>query len=232
MRASFIRRVAILAVAADIAAAFAIAVAMALYPGGTGASLHQVGHSFWQNVLCDLAQPTAFNGESNAAARPFAQLGTMAIFLAGALINLLAPSVIEEPHCAKRARWFGVAASCVAVFLPLFPSEHHPFVHSLIVLLAGPLALLGLVYWVSGILREDSAAPLLRWITISFALTASTAFFAWTGWFLRMFIERHPDSDTAFPAQWVPPLQRLALLCLVAWIPAVARGSQARFKVR
>src|SRR4051794_1787804 len=110
----FTRAVAILTLVIDIAGAMSIAHAMALYPGGTGAHPHQVGHEFWQNVLCDLAQPVAFNGQPNDAARPFALLGTIAIFLAGGLINLLTPSVTEDRRTAKWARRLGVTAGGVA----------------------------------------------------------------------------------------------------------------------
>jgi hypothetical protein len=219
------RRIAILSVLTCAVAVVALSVAMALYPGGTGAHPHLVGHSFWENVLCDLAQPAAFNGQPNDAARPFALLGTIAIFAAGVLINFLAPRVIEDPRAAHKGRRLGVATGAIAMWLPLFPSAHYPIVHSLIVLCAGPLALTGLVVWVGGILRSTAAPQSLRAITVSLGVATFLAFFAWAGWFLRMFIERHPDSDTAFPAPLVPPLQRLGLIALVLWILLVAHAA-------
>ncbi|MCC6808161.1 MAG: hypothetical protein IT381_12115 [Deltaproteobacteria bacterium] len=208
---------------ADVAACIAIAIAMVLYPGGTGEHPHLVGHAFWENVLCDLAQPIAFNGQPNDAARPFAQFGTALVFLAGGLTNLLAPVVIDDARAARLGRRFGVLGALAAVFLPAFPSELYPLMHSLVVLLAGPFTLTACVFWVGGLRRSRSAPMHLRWLSMGLAASTALAFFAWVGWFARMGIERSAGSDTAFPAMFVAPLQRVALIGFVIWIAEVGR---------
>lgn len=222
------RVIAWTAIATAATASAAIATAMAMYPGGTGANPRSNGHAFWENVLCDLAQPTAFNGMSNASARPFAQLGTVALFLAGMLAGLLAPVVLEDARAAAKCRTFGVSSGIIAMFLPVFPSELHPLMHSVVVMFAGPLALLSLFYWVSATRRSSWVSQGVRWLTVFLASTTFLAFFAWIGWFLRMAIERHPESDTAFPATLVAPAQRLALLGLIVWTVTVAHAALRR----
>jgi hypothetical protein len=217
-----VRRVAALALALDVAATLAIGVAMAFYPGGTGANPQREGHAFWQNVLCDLAQPLAFNGMPNDRARPFAQFGTVALFVSGALLCWLAPVLVDDPGTAKKARRTGIAGGLLAAFLPVFPSERYPLMHSLVVLLAGPFGLATSMHWLRGLTRGRSLGRGARRLTLALACAVATSLAAWSGWFSRMLFERGPDSDTAFPAMLVPPAQRVALLLFIAWIAVLA----------
>src|SRR5882672_11198007 len=54
---------------------------MQRYPGGTELDPHTIGHSFWFNLLCDIANERALNGAPNPG-HAFGRLA-MAVFAIG-----------------------------------------------------------------------------------------------------------------------------------------------------
>ena len=189
-----------------------IAGAMATYPGGTWWDTARVGHSFWQNFLCDLLHDPSLNHGSNKLG---ARLAT-----AGMLLFVVALSIFwfmtgEFLCCNRRlsnwVTWLGVAGTPLIAAVPLLPSNRFPRLHTSAVLLGGLPALLALAMLALGLLREPHGRRYIRSTTAALVLLVFTCL----GLYLKEAVFGGPSLRS------VPVLERLASIAIVLWMAAL-----------
>lgn len=182
--------------------------AIAYYPGGNWFDPKAAGHRFWANFWCDLLHRTALNGALNPVGSELALAGmfSMAAGLVGFWLAM--PELFNsERRLAGAVRALGVLSSLGLLAVVLLPSDRFAFLHGLLVTVSGPTGIAGAIFGVIGTFR--SRAP--RHI---FALGAAMLLFAST---VMIQYARQFWFHVA-PNTWLPALQKITTLLLLAWI--------------
>jgi len=189
---------------------------MRLYPGGTWWNAAAAGHSFWQNYLCDLTQSIAIDGVANPLGSVLAKAAMLV--LVGGLLPLWAavPLLFARSGFARPVRALGFVSMAGVVWVVLLPSRCGPW-HGAVVTLAGLPGLSAAILAVAGLLgaRQSHArfAARIGMAMLSFALIDFTAY-----------VGHLVAGGLGTP--WLPALQKIALVFLVAWMLSVAAALQ------
>jgi hypothetical protein len=213
-RAALRAKAARFAIAASVAAFFALeAPAMVLYHGGTGWDAGAPGYSFWDNYLCDLLRREAIDGAPNAVGATLA---------AAAMISLLAglvPFWLELPRLlgarsriAPLARALGLLSVAGVVGVVLLPSDRFGAIHGLAVVVAAVPGLLASFLAVLGLARHEEAPRVAAAVGAAWLGFAAVDF---------VFYARHLAAGNE-GSPLLPAAQKVALVCLMAWMLAVA----------
>ncbi len=195
------------------------AAAIAVYPGGTFWDHGALGHSFWQNYLCDLTQSPALNGNPNANGARLASLGMLALVCALVAFVGLVPSLLREAQQITRQIKVIAGLACgLGAFVPLLPSDRFGALHAATVFAAGIPVTLGLLSLVSILRRQTELGRWLRTLSafLCVAVVGCLALYAAEVCF------------DAAPMRMVPILARLANLALVAWLIGLSRVVRGR----
>lgn len=190
------------------------ALAALAYPGGTFCDANAEGYRFWGNFFCDLTQPVTQRGIDNARARLFAEASFVCFALAlGPFFWVLGSRL---PRSLGRAlRLFGLIAAFGTNLIAWLPSRVSALLHQVAVFSATLPGLLAALLGVFGLFRTGDERFATR---VSAVFGASALAFG--------------AADAAYYAYaigvpgchvWLPVLQKLAALCLVAWMALVAR---------
>jgi hypothetical protein len=190
-----------------------LAAAMRAYPGGTQWDGAASGNDFWRNYLCDLAQTVALNGQPNAIGSALAR--TAMTLLALALlpffrtVTRLFPSRARLGACV---RVMGYVAAVGAFPVALVPANVWHALHAVAIVVGGVSGIGAALLAAYGLLREEPP-PGVPAIAAVAALLSATAAFAL---YVRQFFEPGPGPVAG------AVLERIALLCVLAWMGAVA----------
>jgi hypothetical protein len=209
---NYVRAAAYAIFALNVSFVAAAASAAGLYPGGTWLRPDSVGHSFWENFLCDLLHTQSLNGGNNATGATLARGGMLAEAVALLLVWLSAPCLFpRRARTATFIRLAGVLSTLGTLAVVLLPSDRFGHVHGFAVVLASLPAFLAAVVCIVALLRSPAGrgsglagAAALATSFVSFGLYARTQFFGET---LTL---------------WVPASQRVATLAVVSFCCAVA----------
>lgn len=191
-----------------------VGIAMALYPGGTWLDPLAPGHDFFRNFFCDLTAPKALNGQQNPGV-VFARSGMMMLTLGIFPFWLLVTRLFAH----ARARWanvvfvLGVLSTSAAMLVPLVSSQEYGFLHPLLILVAGVPGLFagGLAAFALAMTKSAPRMPAMLAIATVLFVSVDGALYA-----------AHVISGQAISSAWLPSLQKLAAMSLVAWMLATA----------
>jgi hypothetical protein len=190
------------------AAVVLLGAAIAAYPGGTWLDRRAGGHDFWLNFLCDLTQPVALNGASNAAGAALAQAGMLAIVAGFVPFWLLLPGLFPDaPRLGAAVRASGLVSVVGLLAVPLTPSLRLGSLHSAVVLTSSVPGLAAATLAVAGL----RGSPALRGLGAATLLVAAVDAALYAHQVLR------PGPTPAA----LPALQKAAALGLIAWMAGV-----------
>lgn len=190
-----------------------VGAAMWLYPGGTWFDARAVGHTFWENFLCDLFHRRALNGVDNSRSALLATVGTLLMFAALAafftLVSLFDPRPRRSAKVTKVAGWLACAAG---VAVPLTPSDRSRVGHLSAVLIACAPAIVatGAAVWLS------VRAPVRRSITVLSLMTLGFGTIDAILYAIAFGVDARLDRLYLT----LPVFQRLATLSLLGWVLA------------
>lgn len=188
---------------------------MALYPGGAQHAPEAAGHSFWLNYLCDLTDASARNGVANDGAL-LGRLGMAALIAALGVMFVYTPRVFGSRALAAFVRGAGALAVIATFGVPLSAWLGLQWLHDASVLIAGPLGLSACAGVVAGLAKTEGS----RVVTLLGVLTLVASAFD-----LIVYARCYAGGSTTIV---LPVAQRIALLCLLAWMLAVAGHLGAR----
>jgi len=190
-----------------------IAYAVARYPGGTWADHATHGYDPLHNFLCDLLEPTALDGEANAAS---ARASVTAVIVLAAGLTLtwwLLPALF--PARARRlgvpVRALGIASTLGVVAVPLAPATSWYWSHAGAVLFAGASGLAAAATSVVGLAhaRDERRLARLGAFVVAVALVD-----------VALFV--HQLIVVGNPSVWLSLLEVVATVSLLAWLAAIA----------
>lgn len=195
----------------------AIAVAMWAYPGGTWWDRARVGHSFWQNFLCDLLHDPSLNHHPNKFGSRLTTAG-MLVFVFG--LSVFWSMTGQLLCCCQRLSGLvillGVAGMPLIAAVPLLPSNRFPKWHTAAVTLGGLPALLALVLLTVGFFYEPHLPRVMRSFTACFALLVLICLGLYVG-----------EAVFGGPSlRILPILERIASIAAVLWVFALLRRTR------
>jgi hypothetical protein len=202
--------------------AFLMGGAIGAYPGGTPFDPAHPGYSFWYNFWCDALRDPALGGQSNARG---ARLATFALWVLGVGLlpfwDLMADLVAESSRDLQGRifgwgiRFFGLGGTFGMLGVALVPSDRFPFLHGLLITLAGPAGLSAAALAVVAGLRSrrvPAAASALGVLALVFG-------FANLAQYARQFWLTAPSSTL------LPGIQKLASLFFFAWVASTTAAT-------
>ncbi len=188
------------------------------YPGGSYCEPAATSYRFWGNFFCDLTGKVTARGDDNSRTAAFAEaaFGTFGVAL-GPFFWLLA-----DLSGRRSVRLFGFVSALATVVLGWLPSHD---VHAIAVFSATLPGLAAAGLAVAGLLRRQKRARHLRAVALLGVATFAAGLADGAGY-------AHAVATHGGCIPWLPALQKLVALSLVAWMVAVAligaRGHDAR----
>ena len=185
------------------------------YPGGTYFDHGTIGHDFWRNTLCDVARTVALDGRPNALGCALARAAMTTLALGLGVLFVALPELFEAGRRTARAiRVLGAATVPCAIAVVLLPTDRFSALHGVAIVVAGTLGLGTTVLAMKGLL-VDPRAPRLVVALGAVALGIAAADFL-------LYVR---ELTMGGPAQVaVAVLERLATLCILAWMASAARA--------
>jgi hypothetical protein len=186
------------------------------YPGGTYCDPRAPRYQLWGNYVCDLTQPTTPGGRDNTASVPRARAAFVVIALGMAPFWWLVGG-LAGGRIGIVVRLFGPLSAAATIAVALAPSRRWPWLHVTTVFTASIPGLVAAVSGVVGLLIATRGSPSrgLRLAAVLGTVTMLLAFVdaAGYGYVVAAGISCTP---------WLPAVQRLASLALLAWMVTVA----------
>lgn len=186
-----------------------VALAIALYPGGTWWDPTYRGHHFWENFLCDLLHRRSLSGLPNLVGARVATTGLLLLGLGIVTAFSLANEAI--PSRRQLGRWIAWCGSLGTVLLSsaiLFPSDAHPKLHAASVIIGSVPTILAFAVLVGALLLEPIATRWLRAASLALLVLSavSLSLYVWNVLF-------HGPALRISPA-----IERVATMVLLAWL--------------
>jgi hypothetical protein len=178
-----------------------LAIAAALYPGGSWVDRAQPGYGLWHNFVCDLARAVAINGRPNPGAL-WGRAGQWSLELAAGAFWLSLPALFEPPRHARAVRASGLVSTLGLLLVPLT----NDVAHGVALVLGGLPGLAAIAMSVQGLRRRPTLAALGLG---TFVLAAAD---------LALYLN-HRGRPVPLV---ITALQRLVLFLAVAWMAACA----------
>ncbi|HET7543611.1 MAG TPA: hypothetical protein VFK05_27250 [Polyangiaceae bacterium] len=189
------------------------------YPGGTYCEPNATSYRFWGNFFCDLTGKVSVRGEDNARSAALAAAAFASFSCAAAPFFWLLADMAGRPA----VRYFGYVSALATLLLAWLPSRSGPTLHAIAVFSATLPGLTAAGLGLVGLMRRRSYD---RHAGVAGALGIST-FVAGLGDAAGYVyaLETHADC-----VPWLPALQKLVALLLLAWMSWVAVVSAAATK--
>jgi hypothetical protein len=182
------------------------------YPGGTYCEPSADAYRFWGNFLCDVTSAVTRRGEDNARGAMLTH-GAFASFAVALAPFWWLMGSMASPRLGRVIRFLGLPSACAVAVLAWLPSTWSPRMHTATVLVA---ALPGLVAATVGAVALVTARHrrLFGLAVGTLALGAlDTIGYVWAV----------VHAVACLP--WLPVVQKLAGVGLVAWMASVAVAS-------
>jgi len=198
-----------------------VAGSMAAYPGGSWLDLQAGSHDLLRNFLCDLLGPIAINGEPNGLGSR-AMITAMVILALGLGVTWWSiPGLFTGSTLGKAIRGCGTLSLIGLVAVPLTPPTVSYQLHAAAVFTGGGPAAAAFVLSLVGLARDRRTHRLallgglaFLWVLIGFGLYARQYFFG------------------GGPTVFLPASHRVATLCVLGWLIAIALQLRARHRVQ
>lgn len=186
-----------------------MAVAMALYPGGTWEQRGALGHSQARNFLCDLTRPIALNGQLNSG-KHFADFSLLAFVVALGPFFVITPALFEDlPTLGRWVRRCGALCCVGGIVIVALPSYAvGPLLHGVFVLataVPGLAAAFGATYGAFATRTPLRSIRIASVLTLLLALAAAVVFAA-----------QLSRGDETTPG--LPVLEKSAICASMAWM--------------
>ena len=197
----------------------AIVLAMGAYPGGTWWDRARIGHSFWQNFVCDLLHHPALNHSPNRFGSQMAAAG-MLVFVVGLCVFW---SMAGRMFCclhrlSKLITTIGVVGTPLVAAVPLLPSNRFPRLHTAAVTLGGLPAILALISICLGFYFEPHISRMVRAATSGFAVLVLTC--------LGLYAREAVFGGVSLRV--LPVLERIASIATILWVLTLTRRIELR----
>jgi hypothetical protein len=202
------------------------ALAAAVYPGGTFCDAGAPRYEFWGNFFCDLTQPVTQRGADNARSRTLAQASFASFSLA------LIPFWWELGGLIRA--WRGTATRVAGLLSALatnviawLPSAASPSLHQASVFVAALAGLGAGVLGVAGLVARGNVEETRTLRAPGFGRARAQRVAGWIGGLALLL----GAADATYYAYAIavpgchallPALQKLAALCVIAWMALVA----------
>lgn len=180
------------------------------YPGGTYCEPNATSYRFWGNFFCDLTGKLTVRGEDNTRSAALAEAAFVSFSLASA------PFFWRLADLAGRrsVRYLGSVSALATVLLAWLPSRSGPTLHAIAVFGATLPGLAAAALGVAG-LSNRRRGRRTRVVFVLGSATFAAGFADAAGYVYAL--ETHSGC-----LPWLPALQKLVALLLVAWMCSVA----------
>lgn len=195
----------------------AMALAAALYPGGSWTSRDAEGFSLARNFWCDLLRSRAINGADNGAGKLLASVAFTALGVGLWPFWWLAAAVLPGERRAAVARMGMLSAASLAA-MALLPSDDYPLLHGLVALGGGLLGVASAAVCAATSLPGETSWSARR-VSGGLALALACLNAA-----LYVYVAYAGGDETI--AQ--PIVQKLATAALLTWMLTTVREARAR----
>jgi hypothetical protein len=181
------------------------------YPGGTYCEPAATSYRFWGNYFCDLTGKVTGRGDDNSRSAAFmeAAFGSFALAIAP-FFWLLA-----DLSGRRSVRLVGLVSAVATVAIAWLPSRAGPTLHAVAVFSATLPGLAAAGLGVEGLLRRRKRARRVRGVALLGIATFAAGLADAAGY-------AHAVATHGGCIPWLPALQKLVALSLVAWMLAVA----------
>jgi hypothetical protein len=185
------------------------------YPGGTYCEPDADAYRFWDNYFCDLTSAVTRWGEDNARGAALTHTAFTAFAVALAPFWWLV-GALSSPRAGAVVRWLGVPSACAVAALAWLPSTASPRLHTTMVLVAAVPGLAAATLGAVALFLGPHRA--LGWLGVGTLILGAlnTGGYAWAV----------AHSVACLP--WLPVVQKLTGVGLVAWMAGVALSSQRK----
>jgi hypothetical protein len=204
-------------------AGFVVLTALAAhaYPGGTYCEPDATSYRFWGNFFCDLTATVTGRGADNTRSAAFAEAAFASFAVAAAPFFWL----LGRLSARRTVRFFGAVSAAATAALAWLPSRSDPNLHATFVFGATIPGLLAAGFGVDGLLRRRAGASGLRRVGLLGILTFAAGLLDAAGYTYALVTH-------ARCVPWLPALQKIVALFLLAWMLGVAAVSAARTRSR
>jgi hypothetical protein len=196
-----------------------MALAARAYPGGTYCEPQADRYRFWGNFFCDLTRPLTARGEDNARAAAFMQAAFVAFACAVVPFFWLLGRTVGRTRVVGG---LGLVSAVATAVLAWLPSSAAPTVHTTAVFSATVPGLGAAALGVYGLCNR-TLPPRLRIVTLLGVATFCAGFADAAGFAYAVAVQ-------ASCLPWLPALQKVVALFLMAWMLATAGEALAPVK--
>ena len=215
------------------------ALAAAAYPGGTFCEPAADSYRFWGNFFCDLTQPVTLRGVDNSLAQRFSEASFIAFSLALLPFFWLLGSVVQRraeanhhasgatprPSPGSRAvRALGAISALGTNVVAWLPSGTSPVLHQAAVFAATIPGLTASVLGLAALVSQALSANAGGTLRTSAVFGCAVLLFGVSDALGYAYAVAVPSQ--CYP--WLPVLQKLAGLFLLAWMLSIARLGSKR----
>lgn len=182
------------------------------YPGGSYCEPGAGAYRFWDNYFCDVTSEVTRRGEDNARGASFTHGAFASMAVALAPFWWLVGGM-GSPRLGRVVRVAGPPSACAVAVLAWLPSTWSPRLHTTTVLVAAIPGLVAATVGAAALLAGRRRA--LGWLGVAtlVAGAVNTVGYVWA------------VSHSIACLPWLPVVQKLAALGLVAWMAGVALTS-------
>ena len=182
------------------------------YPGGTYCEPNADAYRFWGNFFCDVTSAVTRRGEDNARGASLTH-GAFASFAVALAPFWWLMGGITSPGLGRVVRFLGLPSAFAVAVLAWLPSTWSPRLHTTMVLVAAIPGLVAATLGAVALLTGQHRA--LAWLAVA-TLAAGALNTAGYVWAVAHAVACLP---------WLPVVQKLAGIGLVAWMASVAVAS-------
>jgi hypothetical protein len=191
--------------------------AFELFPGGTVCEPNAVGHRFWENFYCDLTGEITRRGEINVRAAESARAGFVSFAIALAPFFWLVGGMLSG-RLRVVVRTLGPSSAVATVVLAWLPSVLSQTLHTTFVFAATIPGLVAMGAAVGGLLKSPLYALAVLGALALVLGSVNAAGYAWA------------IAHRTGCVPWLPAVQRLASIAMVAFMAGVSVVALARRK--
>jgi hypothetical protein len=210
-RATLVRAASALLVLSLVGFVSLTALAAYTYPGGTYCEPNATSYRFWGNFFCDLTGKVTGRGEDNARTAALAEAAFASFSFAAAPFFWLLAHLTGRRSVLR----FGLASALGTALLAWLPSRSGATLHAIAVFSATLPGLLAAGLGVAGLISRRAQGRRERYIGLLGVGTFTAGLADAAGYAYAL-------ATHAGCLPWLPALQKIVALMLLAWMFSVA----------